>query len=144
MTFGFQQKVVDLVCDTMGVDKKRLFVPDRRRRIILAKHITMYILKKRYGYTFGEIGRMFTVNGEKKMHHTSVMHGYRSIQNGLDIKDDVVVIPYNEVIKRLDNMLARKINTPGRLVVTFAPDFNIDGVIAMLKRNYKELEYEKK
>jgi hypothetical protein len=143
MTFGFQEKVIDLVCDVMQVDKKCLFVPDRRRRIILAKHLSMYILKKRFGYTLSEIGRVFKT-GEKYLDHTTVLHACRTIRNGLDVNQEEVVAPYELVTKRLDKMLQRKMNSPNKLVVTFDPTFNIDGVIKLLRRNFPTLEYEKK
>lgn len=143
MTFGFQEKVIDLVCDVMGVDKKCLFVPDRRRRIILAKHLSMYVLNKRFGYTLSEIGRMFKTD-EKYLDHTTVLHACRAIRNGLDVKQEEVVVPYEEVTKRLDAILQRKMKTPNKLVVTFDPTFNIDSVIKFLRRNYPTLEYEKK
>jgi hypothetical protein len=143
MTSDFQHKVVDLVCDVMQVDKGRLFVPDRRRKIILAKHISMYIFKHRFGLTFREIGEFFTSDG-RFLDHTTVLHACRTIQNGLDVRQEEIVTPLEQVTKKLDNLLSRRMKRPNTLVIRYSPLFDINKVMRLLQRNFKNLEMEKK
>lgn len=142
MTWGFQHKVVDLVCDIMDVDRKCLFVPDRRRNVVIARHLCMYIMKERFGVTLTDIGRFFTKNSVP-MHHTSVIHACRTIQDGLDIKQKEIVVPYTQTMNRLDKLLAKRAKNPNILVIKYSPLTDVDRVIELLKRNFNDLEIEK-
>lgn len=136
-----QEKVVDLVCEEMSVDKALLFTKTRKRTVVLAKHICMYLFKNRFGMTYEEIGHAFARDG-KWMDHTSVIHACNTIQNGVDVSEDIVVNSLNKIVPKLDAALSRKINKPNKLVISFNPDFEIIGVIKLLKRHYTALEYE--
>ncbi len=60
-----------------------LFLRSRKRRLVLLRGEFFYMLKNQLGYSFSEIGRMFSID------HTTVRHGYKlyEVTNGLGRKD---------------------------------------------------------
>ena len=56
----------------------------RNAQIVLPRHITMYILKKKYDLSYSKIGSI--LNG---MNHTSVMSGYNKIAAELETNEEL-------------------------------------------------------
>ena len=132
-----QKKLVSLVCRELDVDEKLLFKKNRTKEVVLAKYLCVYLFKTRFGFSYNTIGKMF--NG---MHHTSMIYAKKSIQDGLDVGDDYVTIPYNKVTRMLSEESHERIPEANKLVITFKPDFAVDKMIEMLNRSYRNLQYE--
>jgi hypothetical protein len=136
-----QKKVIDVVCSQAGIEIDSIFSNSRKRSVSIAKHVCMYVFKKKFGLSYEVISSMFSRNG-KKMNHTSVMHGVRSVQNGLDVGDEVITIPTNFAMNYVDEYYASQNveNLSNVLLISFHPSFPVEKLKDLIKSNYPTIE----
>jgi hypothetical protein len=62
------------LADIYNVDKERMFLGSRKKNIIFAKRMYIYILREMFGLTLNEIGEV------TNLHHASIIHHTRKFE----------------------------------------------------------------
>lgn len=137
----FQKKVISTVSKFTKVKMADIFSESRKENIVLAKQMSMYLLKRRLGLSFSEIGKMMARN-KKPFHHTSVMSNVNVFQNRLDTKEDNVIEIYTKVLKYLDLDDEFPKEKGPKILVYYPEGFNIHNFIKVLNTNFTDLSYE--
>jgi chromosomal replication initiation ATPase DnaA len=117
---------------------------NRKKDVLLAKHIVMYILRERWGLSYGKIGSFFMPNGNgknKTMNHTSVMYAVERIKNDMELGYDDTTSVYQNTCKYLDKTIAEEV-PPTKIIITVNDDFNHERLAEIFKTHYGNLKYE--
>ena len=72
------ERVIDIVCDFYNIKPNLLSTKLRKKEVVYARQITMYIFREHLGMSYSFIGRQF---GNRD--HTTVMHACEKINNAL-------------------------------------------------------------
>lgn len=93
-------------CSLCGVTLEDAFSTTRRADAVKARNIAWYVLHKHYGWSLTVIAQ------NAKKHHTTVLHGIRSIEDAVllyrDIRglvDQIRSINYIELIRGIEREL---------------------------------------
>lgn len=78
------QKIMDIVCVYFATSKESLVSRSRRKNIVAARQMAMYLMRKHARLRLVEIGRVF---GGRD--HTSVIHSINTIKTEKEIYDNV-------------------------------------------------------
>lgn len=89
-----RDNIMRLVCAETKISPVAIMSKMRNRDVAQARHIIMYALHHKHGYTTMEIGFMLGRT------HGSVLHGLNNIANAISIN-----LPYTREIKRIVNYL---------------------------------------
>lgn len=81
-------EIFDKVYKVTGISMEKLKGKSQKGDIIYARHLTMYLLKKKVGLIVREIGKLLNRD------HSTVIHGVQSFQNKIDTEPET----YNEVM----------------------------------------------
>lgn len=68
--------VFDIVAQETGISELQIVGGSRKRDIVIAKQMTMYLLRNRWGLTQDRIAAIVGLHD-----HTSVIHGIRTIES---------------------------------------------------------------
>ena len=104
--------IVDELSDIYSVDKEKMFLGSRKKNIIFAKRMYIYILREMFGLTLMEIA------GVTNLHHASVIHHTRKFEffynNYPEENDDfkrveskIIEVEIDEEILGLENKLQK-------------------------------------
>ena len=66
--------ITDELSDIYNVDKDTMFLGSRKKNIIFAKRMYIYILREMFGLTLSEIGEV------TNLHHASIIHHTRKFE----------------------------------------------------------------
>lgn len=137
-----QKKLVDYVCDYVGINPDSLFTKSRKREIMLAKHVCMYVFKKKFGLTHNDIGKLFPREGEP-MDHTSVMHAYRTVEDCMDVNDESVSKYVRAAMDYVDIhfSLGESEHNNNLLLISFHKNFEVDKLLKLIKKHYPTVQY---
>jgi chromosomal replication initiator protein len=82
------EEILDLCSEFLGVTRKEMSGRSRKRKIVYARHLSMYLLHsdKNLNMTLSAIGSMF---GGRD--HSTVIHAVRTINTEFDVYDDVYI-----------------------------------------------------
>ncbi len=69
------ERLLHLICQHFNVGLLDLLKQDRHPQLALARHLAMYLLKSKFGFSFPAIGKL--LGGRD---HTTVMHGVQKIE----------------------------------------------------------------
>lgn len=70
-------------CHLLGVTPEEVYSNNRKAGAVRARSITWYVLSKHYGWS------LTTIASHSKKHHTTVLHGIRSIEDAVLMYGDV-------------------------------------------------------
>ena len=90
------ENVVDIVCKFYNVDQGLLSTKLRKREVVYARQIIMYIFREHLGFSYSFIGKQF---GDRD--HTTVMHACERIKKLLH-ESSITQREYDNIIKRID------------------------------------------
>ena len=74
------EKIQDVVSNYFNIDMKLIHSKSRKREIVQARHVTMFLSKKHTDFSYSHIGSMVG-----KRDHATVLHACKTIQDSLDI-----------------------------------------------------------
>jgi chromosomal replication initiation ATPase DnaA len=82
---------INLICRQYGYSPEALKGQSRKRDLVFARHLAMYLMRKRTKMTLLEIGKTFDRD------HTSVLHAITMIENylhtnSLNKKDEIIYL----------------------------------------------------
>ncbi len=95
-TESLNKRLIEVVTNVCGVDWHRIVGRTRKVEVIIARHLYCYISRIEFGCTFKAIGR--TINRD----HTSAIHSVNVVVDMLQTKEAMFVLPYEEIIERLN------------------------------------------
>lgn len=95
-TVGISFYILDAVADHLKIPKNLILSKTRKREVVIARHITMWLYKKHTKYTLKMIGEMIGDND-----HTTVLHAIRNVNNMIDTKYKTVSEDINQLEKIL-------------------------------------------
>lgn len=72
-------EILDEVCHSMRLDKQVVLGRDRHQNIVCARHVTMYLIRKRLDVRISDIADFFSVD------HASVCHAIRSVLDQVEL-----------------------------------------------------------
>lgn len=67
--------IISIVADHFQVQVSKLFTHERTREIATARHIAMYMLRKKRKLTFTHIGNMFNRD------HSTAIHSFHTVED---------------------------------------------------------------
>ena len=70
-------------CHLLGVTPEEVYANNRKAGAVRARSITWYVLSKHYGWS------LTTIAQHARKHHTTVLHGIRSIEDGILLYADI-------------------------------------------------------
>ncbi|MDR1257834.1 MAG: chromosomal replication initiator protein DnaA [Tannerellaceae bacterium] len=74
------QAIEQVVCESLNIDRSAIQTHSRKREIVQARQLTMYLSKKYTDYSLSHIGKMV---GKKD--HATVLHACRAIKDQIEI-----------------------------------------------------------
>lgn len=93
------EEIVSKVCKHFGLDESVIFAKTRKKDVVQARQIAMYLAKKHTDQTISRIGKMI---GNKD--HATVIHSINQIKDILDINK-----PFEAELKKIESSLRRAI-----------------------------------
>jgi|TARA_R110000823_G_scaffold259896_1_gene380914 chromosomal replication initiation ATPase DnaA len=90
-----RKDVIEAAAKAVGVDVDMMYKRSRKRDVVTAKYLYYWHYRVFVGETLRRIGLEFNID------HSSVLHGVRSIKDGLLFKDELItksVIKFNNLI----------------------------------------------
>jgi chromosomal replication initiator protein len=101
------EDIVNSVCKTLNIKKEKIYTPNRKRPVVTARQLCMWILRKKMKLP------LKTIATEFQMDHTTVIHGVRMIEEQMAVYDHFK-LKVKEVIYNITNMGAIKSLAPER------------------------------
>jgi chromosomal replication initiator protein len=74
------EKIQDVVSNYFNIDLKEIHSKSRKREIVQARQVTMFLSKKYTDYSYSHIGSLVG-----KRDHATVLHACRAIQDSIDV-----------------------------------------------------------
>ena len=74
------EAIVDAVCGYFRIDKDTLMAPGKKKDVVQARQIAMYIMREETSLAAGVIGKI--LGGRD---HSTVLHGHDRIENQLNV-----------------------------------------------------------
>ena len=90
------KKVIDIVCEFYSLKPDILSTKIRKREVVHARQIIMYIFREHLNLSYSFIGKCF---GDRD--HTTVMHGCEKIQRGLQ-ESSIIQKEFDALVKKLN------------------------------------------
>jgi hypothetical protein len=78
----YHEIIVEEIADIYNVDKERIFLGSRKRNIIFAKRLYIFVLREVFGLTLKDIASV------TNLHHASIIHHSRQFQFQYDHKNN--------------------------------------------------------
>ena len=106
--------ITEELADIYKVDKERMFLGSRKKNIIFAKRMYIYILREMFGLTLSEIGEVTNLHHASIIHHTRKFeffyNNYQDDTNAFRrIENRIIEVEVDEEILGLETQL-NKIN----------------------------------
>jgi hypothetical protein len=106
--------ITEELADIYDVDKDRMFLGSRKKNIIFAKRMYIYILREMFGLTLSEIGQVTNLHHASIIHHTRKFEFfYNNYQDDTDafkrVENKIIEVEVDEEILGLETQL-NKIN----------------------------------
>ena len=70
----YHKIIINEIADIYNVDKDKIFLGSRKRNIIFAKRLYIYVLREMFGLTLKDIAEV------TNLHHASIIHHSRQFQ----------------------------------------------------------------
>ena len=98
------------LADIYNIKQKEMFLGSRKKNIIFAKRMYIYILREMFGLTLNEIGRVTNLHHASSIHHTRKFEFfYNNYPEDSDafkrVEDRVIEVEVDEEILGLENQL---------------------------------------
>lgn len=101
--------LLDIVASVSGVEKKNIVGKERYRKFVIPRYIFSYLAKRRYGYTYEQIGEALD------SHHSTVIYSVNKVADLIDIQDEYLVPIYKAVLEGINKVSCE----PVKVVVEF-------------------------
>lgn len=124
--------LVDIIATVSGVEKKNIIGKERYRKFVIPRYIFTYIAKRRYGYTFEEIGEVID------SHHSTVIYSVNKVNDLLEINDEFIIPIYNAVIDAIEKVSAE----PVKVIVEFDNTEDVNNAIIDIVHRYGVKAYK--
>jgi chromosomal replication initiation ATPase DnaA len=118
--------LVDIIASVSGVEKKNILGKERYRKFVIPRYIFSYVAKRRYGYTFEEIGEALGT------HHSTVIYSVSKVKDLLDIEDEYIVPIYKGVVEAIEKISQE----PIKVIVEFDNCEDVNLAIVDLVQRY--------
>ena len=98
------------LADIYNIKQKEMFLGSRKKNIIFAKRMYIYILREMFGLTLSEIGRVTNLHHASIIHHTRKFEFfYNNYPEDSDafkrVEDRIIEVEVDEEILGLENQL---------------------------------------
>jgi len=102
--------ITDELADIYDIDKDRMFLGSRKKNIIFAKRMYIYILREMFGLTLSEIGQVTNLHHASIIHHTrKFKFFYNNYQDDTDafkrVENKIIEVEVDEEILGLETQL---------------------------------------
>jgi chromosomal replication initiator protein len=74
------EKIQNVVCMYFNIDMREIHSKSRKREIVQARQVAMFLSKKYTDYSYSHIGNLVG-----KRDHATVLHACRAIQDSIDV-----------------------------------------------------------
>lgn len=118
--------LVDIIASVSGVEKKNILGKERYRKFVIPRYIFSYVAKRRYGYTYEQIGEVLGT------HHSTVIYSVNKVKDLLDIQDEYIVPIYNSVVEAIERISQE----PIKVIVEFDNSEDVNLAIIDLVQRY--------
>ena len=116
----YNELIVDEICQIYDVEKERIFLRNRKRNIIHAKRLYIYILREMFDMTSKNIGKI------TNLHHASIIHHHEQFkfeyqtyeiekQNFERVESKIIEVELDEEIRDSEEQLKTINNTLTKL-----------------------------
>jgi|TARA_B100001175_G_C19389472_1_gene580672 hypothetical protein len=116
----YNELIVDEICQIYDVEKERIFLRNRKRNIIHAKRLYIYILREMFDMTLKNIGKI------TNLHHASIIHHHEQFkfeyqtyeiekQNFERVESKIIEVELDEEIRDSEEQLKTINNTLTKL-----------------------------
>ena len=89
------EKIQEKVCRYFNLDEALVQTPSRKREIVQARQITMYLAKKHTSASFSRIGKV--VGGKD---HATVLHACKTVKDQMDVNKN-----FRSTVETIEDLL---------------------------------------
>lgn len=126
--------IMKLCCEVCGVPMTEAMSKIRKRKYLIARQIACKIYNDNMLLGLKEIS--FLVSYQPQ-HHSTIISSINLMNNMIETKDEYYCTYYNEIMKRIPDVIKK----PNKLVITYQEGFDIDKIINFLKTK-RNVNYE--
>ena len=101
-----QALLIDAISEVYGIPVEVLNTKMRLREVVNARQMMFKIARDHFGMTYSEMSRVMLPD-RKKFHHSTLMHGKRTIDGYLKIGDENTVAKYKAVMSYIGTKIKR-------------------------------------
>ena len=106
----YHNVITEELADIYNIKQEEMFLGSRKKNIIFAKRMYIYILREMFGLTLSEIGRVTNLHHASIIHHTRKFEFfYNNYPEDSDafkrVEDRVIEVEVDEEILGLENQL---------------------------------------
>lgn len=132
--------ILELVCIHYNCSLDDLYDLSRTRTFVQARYTAMYFIRKYVKLSYDEIAEVF-YNGTRALHHhTTIMHGIRTVNNYIDVKQSPV---YEAVLSVEDEIAELALFNPSpKIIVHYPKQMKPSTIVKELEKKFKNLTYE--
>ena len=124
--------LVDIISSVSGVEKKDILGKERYRKFVIPRYIFGYIAKRRYGYTYEQIGEVLG------SHHSTVIYSVNKVADLIDIQDEYLVPIYKGVLDAINKVSCE----PVKVIVEFDNFEDVNEAIIDMVHRYGVKAYK--
>ena len=110
----YHNVITEELANIYDIKKEEMFLGSRKKNIIFAKRMYIYILREMFGLTLSEIGRVTNLHHASIIHHTRKFEFFynnypKDSETFRRLEDKIIEVEVDEEILGLENQL-NKIN----------------------------------
>jgi chromosomal replication initiation ATPase DnaA len=80
------QKIIKAVCKHQGISEEQINTRTRKKEIVYARHLAIYIIRQNTKMGLKDIGMQF---GDLMFDHTTIIHSINTLNNWISTEEDV-------------------------------------------------------
>jgi chromosomal replication initiation ATPase DnaA len=132
--------ILKLVSIHYNCSVEELYHPSRIRKFVHARYTAMYFIRKYVKCSYNQIADIFYNDERTLYHHTTVMHGIKTIKNFIDVKQSPV---YEAVVSVEDEISELPVFNPSpKIIIHYPKRMKPSTIVNLLEKKFKNLTYE--
>jgi hypothetical protein len=132
--------ILELVCVHYNCSLEELYHPSRIRTFVQARYTAMYFIRKYVKLSYAQIAEVFYNDTRPLHHHTTIIHGIKTVNNFIDVKQTPV---YEAVMSVEDELSELPVFNPSpKIIIHYPKRMKPSTIVKELEKKFKNLTYE--
>lgn len=83
---AFAQQIIKTVCRYQGISEEQINTRTRKKEIVYARHLAIYLIRQHTKMGLKDIGMQF---GDLMLDHTTIIHSINTLNNWIETEEEV-------------------------------------------------------